>query len=224
MPAPQGGRINLLDTGPAKIHHASMPSPQLDFSPLVDSLPTSTTSLPGGSYQDPTMNSRPTSIPAQSGNSNSYLATGFYEKLASIYKTYAATVSTPHNTYETPNAEDLGTYVMGEHNYDPGPVVLFLFPAPSMHFLYYDVLQLAAVPPWPPPVLSRLAYVPVQPLVIRSTLSPHNHRISGIYSDIKPGVSYPLSEGFKGGREINDTDILSLYFRSVISYPAMEIY
>ena len=36
----------------------------------VDSYPASANSLPGGSYQDPTMDSRPTSIPAQSGNSN----------------------------------------------------------------------------------------------------------------------------------------------------------
>ena len=123
------------------------------------------------------MDSRPTSIPAQSGNSNSYLATGFYEKLASIYKTYAAIVSTLHNTYETPNAEDFVAYVVEVPNYDPGPVVLFLSQAPSGHIIYYDVLQHAAVPPWPPPALSRLAYAPIQPCpprVPRSPLSPHN--------------------------------------------------
>ena len=65
VPAPQGGRIDLSDTGPATIHHASMPGPQLDFSPPVDSLLTSTTSLPGGSYQDPAMISRPTSTPVR---------------------------------------------------------------------------------------------------------------------------------------------------------------
>ena len=38
--------------------------------PPVNSSPASTTSLPGGTYQNPNMGSRPTSIPAQSGNSN----------------------------------------------------------------------------------------------------------------------------------------------------------
>ena len=78
-----------------------------------------------------------------------------------------------------------------------------------------------AVIPVPPPALSKLACVTIQPWpppVPRSTPSPTNPGISGIYSAIKPGVSYPLSEGFKGGREISDIDILYLYFRSVISF------
>ena len=65
VPATQGRRINLSDTGPDTILHASMPVPQLAFSPPVDSLPASTTSLPGSTYQQPTTIGRPTSTPAR---------------------------------------------------------------------------------------------------------------------------------------------------------------
>ena len=175
--------------------------------PAVNSHPTPTNASPGGSYQPSPMDSHPIPTPARSRNPNSSLATGYYDRLASLHKKHVA----------------LGVlaYNVGEPNHEPGPVVMFLYPAPSRHLLHHNVLQDAAVPPWPPPTLSRMAYAPLLPCpppVPRSTLSPHDPQISGIYSAIKPGVSYPLSEGFQGGREISDIDILSLYFRSVISF------
>ena len=156
--------------------------------PAVSNHPTSTNASPGGSYQPSPMDSHPIPTPARSRNPNTSLATA---------------------------------YNVGEPNHEPGPVVMFLYPAPSRHLLHHNVLQDAAVPPWPPPTLSRMAYAPLLPCpppVPRSTLSPYYPRTSGISSAIKPGVSYPLSEGFQGGREISDIDILYLYFRSVISF------
>ena len=143
----------------------------------MDSRPTSATSLPGGSYQDLIMHCRPTSIPVQSGNSTYYLATGVYDILAIKYKTYAEIFSTRQVMIETPATEDFMVCVVTVPNYDPGPVLMSLSRAPGRQLIYYDVLQNDAVPPWPPPALSRLAYVPVQPCppqVPRSLLSPHN--------------------------------------------------
>ena len=67
--------------------------------------------------------------------------------------------------------------------------------------------HVAAIPV-PPPAPIRLAYVPLQPWPPPVLL---------VLSAVKPGVYNPLSEGFKGEREISNT-LLSLYFRSVISF------
>ena len=76
--------------------------------------------------------------------------------LASKYKTYVEIVSTLQKMYEAPDTEDFVAYVVEVPKYDPGPVVLFLSRAPGGQFIYYDVRQNAAVPPWPPPALRRL--------------------------------------------------------------------
>ena len=154
--------------------------------PPADGHPASTTPSPGSSYLDPTRYRRPTSIPVQSGSSNSILTTGFYGTLASKYKTSAEIVSTLQKIYKTPNTEDYVAYVVEMPKLDPGPVVLFLSHAPGRQFIYYGILKNAAVPPWPPPALSRLAYVPIQPCppqVPRSPLSPYN---PGILVSIQP--------------------------------------
>ena len=65
-----------------------------------------------------------------------------------------------------------------------------------------------ATTPVPPPASIRLAYVPLQPWPPPVLL---------VLSAVKPGVYNPLSEGFEGEGEISNT-ILSLYFRSVISF------
>ena len=57
--------------------------------------------------------------------------------------------------------------------------------------------------PVPPPAPIRLAYVLLQPWPPPVLL---------VLSAVKPGVYKPLSEGFKGEREISNT-LLSLYFR-----------
>ena len=145
--------------------------------PAVSNHPTSTNASPGGSYQPSPIDSHPISTPARSENPNSPLATRFYDILASKYRIYEEIVSTLQKMHETPNTKDFVAYVVKVPNYDPGPVVLFLSKAPSGHFLHYDVLPHAAVPPWPPPALNRLAYDPIQPCpprVPRSPLSPHN--------------------------------------------------
>ena len=166
---------------------STTPSPgSLYRAPSMDSRPTSATSLPGGSYQDLTMYCRPTSIPIRSGNSNSDLTTGSYGILASRYKAYAEIVSTLQKMCETPHTEVFVAYVVEVPHYAPGPAVLFLSQAPKEHIIYYDVLQNAAVPPWPPPALSRLAHAPIQPWppqVPRSPLSPYD---SGILSSTQP--------------------------------------
>ena len=140
----------------------------------------------------------------QSGNSNCYLATGVYDILAIKYKTYAEIFSTRQVMIETPATEDFMVYVVTVPNYDPGSVVLLLSRAPSRHFLSYDVLQHAAVPPWPPPALIRLACAPIRPCPPRvpwSSLSPHDPGIL-VYtqplSQVYPTLCLKASRG--GGR------------------------
>ena len=203
-PVSQNGESR--QASPADGHPASTtPSPGSPYqAPSMDSRPTSATSLPGGSYQDLIMHCRPTSIPVQSGNSNYYLATGVYDILAIKYKTYAEIFSTRQVMIETPATEDFMVYVVKVPNYDPGPVVLLLSRAPSRHFLSYDVLQHAAVPPWPPPALIRLACAPIRPCPPRvpwSSLSPHDPGIL-VYtqplSQVYPTLCLKASRG--GGR------------------------
>ena len=61
--------------------------------------------------------------------------------------------------------------------------------------------HVAAIPV-PPPAPIRLAYVPLQPWPPPVLL---------VLSAVKPGVYNPLSEGFKGGREISDIYTLPLF-------------
>ena len=61
--------------------------------------------------------------------------------------------------------------------------------------------HVAAIPV-PPPAPIRLAYVPLQPWPPPVLL---------VLSAVKPGVYNPLSEGFKGEREISNTYTLSLF-------------
>ena len=168
----------------------------------MDSRPASATSLPGGSYQDLTMYCRPTSIPIRSGNSNSDLTTGSYGILASRYKAYAEIVSTLQKMCETPNTEVFVEYVVEVPHYDLGPAVLFLSQAPQEHIIYYDVLRNAAVPPWPPPALSRLAHAPIQPCppqVPRSPLSPHDPGILVSTQPLSQVYSTPCLKASRGG-------------------------
>ena len=168
----------------------------------MDSRPASATSLPGGSYQDLTMYCRPTSIPIRSGNSNSDLPTGSYDILASRYEAYAEIVSTMQKMCATPNTEVFVEYVVEELPYDPGPVLMSLSRAPGRQLIYYDVLQNDAVPPWPPPALSRLAYVPVQPCppqVLRSLLSPHHPGILVSTQPLSQVYSTPCLKASRGG-------------------------
>ena len=97
-----------------------------------------------------------------------------------MYNNLAAIIIAQHVPFVTYNARDLVPYHAAEPQHVPGPVIYILSPVLSMPSNYYDVLERAAAPLWPPPL-------------------PTNPGIPGIYSAIKPGVYNPLSEGFQGG-------------------------
>ena len=60
----------ISSSGPTRFWLCYKTGNQFVYGAPVDGYPASSTSVPGGPYQDPHIDSRPTSIPAQSGDSH----------------------------------------------------------------------------------------------------------------------------------------------------------